>query len=96
MNNTEINYGFIISQIRHWLATPTNSYLGSNYGIDLKQYLHKPMTQFDADGIIRKMRNDIPILSFVSQDDLNVYAEDDGIDGKIIWIQLSDKLIRAL
>lgn len=96
MNNAEINYSFIISQIRHWLATPSNSYLGSNYGIDLKQYLHKPMTQFDADGIIRKMRNDIPILSFVSQDDLNVYAEDDGIDGKIIWIQLSDKLIRAL
>lgn len=51
-----VNSAFLLNQVRHWLATPTNSYLGSGYGIDLKAYLHKPMNTFDGDAIIDKLR----------------------------------------
>ena len=40
---TKVNSKFIWGQIDHWLDTLTNGYLGSDYGIDLKEYLHKPM-----------------------------------------------------
>lgn len=91
-----VDYGFVVSQIRHWLSTPANGYLGSDYGIDLKQYLHKPMSRFDADGIIAKMRADIPVLDIIDSESIDVLIVDDGNDGKQILIRVADKIIRAL
>ena len=87
---------FLVGQVLHWLATPTNGYLGSDYGVDLRQYLHRPMSQFDADGIIAKMYADIPALALVGKGKVNVFVRDEGIDGKQIWIQLADRVVRAV
>lgn len=79
---------FILGQIHHWIHTPQNAYLGSNYGMDVYQYLHKPMTHQMADEIIAKMRADIPVLNGVAEDGLNIHARNDGFDSKIIVIEV--------
>lgn len=77
---------FIFGQIDHWFKTPQNSYLGSNYGVDLYQYLHKPMTSQFANDIIAKMRQDIPVLQGVDDADLSIYAQDESFDTKVIHV----------
>ncbi|AUZ05268.2 hypothetical protein ADP71_17410 [Vitreoscilla sp. C1] len=84
----QITAQFILGQINHWIHTPQNAYLGSNYGIDLYQYLHKPMTHQMADEIIAKMRADVPVLGSVAEDSLNIYSRNDGFDSKIIVIEV--------
>ena len=84
---------FILGQIRHWLKTPQNHYLGSNYGIDLYQYLHKPMTTPMVDEIIAKMRADIPVLNAVSEEHLNIYAKNSGFDSKVIYIEVDGMVL---
>lgn len=87
----KINYDFVAAQLAHWLACPPNGYLGSDYGIDLKQYLHKPMSTFDADKIIAKMKIDIPILALLPENSINIYMENQNDDSKIIYIQVMEK-----
>lgn len=89
MDNTE----FVVSQVVHWLNTPPNGYLGSDYGVDLKIYLHTPMNEFAADEIIAKMYRDIPILGMLGRDVVNIYQTDSSIDGKDLIIQVMDKAI---
>lgn len=79
---------FIVSQIVHWLNTPTNSYLGSGYGIDLYSELQKPLSEFSSDRIIAKMYEDIPILSGLGRGYVNIYAADNGIDDVKIFINV--------
>lgn len=93
MVNIDIN--FIANQIDHWLSCLPNSYLGSDYGIDLKQYLHKPLSSFDADNILRKMRQDIPILSILSDDELNIYSVKNNSDQIDIFIEIKGNLLKA-
>lgn len=81
---------FLFEQIDHWIGTPTNGYLGSNYGIDLKQYLHRPMSTDDANAIIVKMRQDIPALNSAPEGSLAIYIEDESFDVKHIHIALFD------
>lgn len=90
-----INYDFIAGQLAHWLACPANGYLGSDYGIDLKQYLHRPMSTFEADQIIAKMKHDIPILGLLPENSVNIWVDDLGDDGKVIYIQVADKIFQA-
>ena len=83
-----VNSSFLLNQVKHWLATPTNSYLGSGYGIDLKAYLHRPMNTFDGDAIIDKLRRDIPALGELPRDIINLYFENAGIDGKKLHLTI--------
>lgn len=86
---TKVNSKFIWGQIDHWLGTLTNGYLGSNYGIDLKEYLHKPMGAFSGDEIIAKMRNDIPVLAAISNEDLDIYFQKVPPDKILFYIVLN-------
>lgn len=86
---TKVNSKFIWGQIDHWLGTLTNGYLGSNYGIDLKEYLHKPMGAFSGDEIIAKMRNDIPVLAAISNEDLDIYFQKVPPDKILLYIVLN-------
>lgn len=95
MQETKINYNFIAKQLDHWISCPANGYLGSDYGVDLKQYLHKPMSIFDANQLIEKMKNDIPILRLLPENSINIYIENNDIDGKHLYIQVAEKLFQA-
>ncbi|UOO89178.1 hypothetical protein LVJ82_17305 [Vitreoscilla massiliensis] len=84
-----INTNFVMGQIEHWLGTLTNGYLGSNYGIDLYEKLQKPMSEFDGDSIIRKMRQDIPLLQAISSDSLNIYFQRASFDCVKFYVQVN-------
>lgn len=86
---------FIVSQIVHWLNTPTNSYLGSGYGIDLYSELQKPLSEFSSDRIIAKMYEDIPILSGLGRGYVNIYAADNGIDDVKIFINVGGSQVSS-
>ncbi len=60
--------------VRHWLATPVNSYLGSDYGFDKHALLFTPLTMNTADEMITKLRRDVPVLAMLPSDAINLYS----------------------
>ncbi len=60
--------------VRHWLSTPVNSYLGSDYGFDKHALLFTPLTMNAADEVIAKLRRDVPVLSILPPDSINLYS----------------------
>lgn len=83
----------IIDMIQHWLATPPNGYLGDGYGADLKSLLQSPMSYGIADGLLAKMRIDIPLVAALPSSALNVYAVDEGPDKRNIYIDVAGETI---
>ena len=53
------------------------------------------MSTFDADYIIAKMLADIPILSSLPQNSINLLIDDNETDSKKIYIQVADKIFQA-
>ena len=72
--NTAINAEDIQGMISHWLATPVNGYLGSDYGCDAKSLLQKALHSGIADAFIAKMKKDIPILSVIPQENISLFS----------------------
>lgn len=60
--------------ITHWLQTPPNGYLGSDYGSDAKSLLQKALHSGVADAFIEKMKKDLPILSVIPQENIGLYS----------------------
>lgn len=60
--------------VRHWLATPVNSYLGSDYGFDKEALLFSPLTMSAADEVIEKLRRDVPVLDILPSHAINLYS----------------------
>lgn len=59
--------------VRHWLETPPNGYLGSDYGSDTKTLLQKPLSDtayFDA--FKTKLRKDVPVLKALPASQTNI------------------------
>lgn len=79
--------------LTHWIGTPVNGYLGSDYGSELKALIQTPMAAGLADGIIAKARQDIPLLLTAAPDALNIYAEDRGMDVKAIVFEIGGELV---
>lgn len=59
-----VNWDAIQDMIRHWLCTPENGYLGSDYGYKerISSIVQRPFTDALAQEVIAKMRIDIPPL----------------------------------
>lgn len=72
--NSAISAEDIQGMITHWLATPVNGYLGSDYGCDAKSLLQKALNSGVADAFIAKMKKDIPILSVIPQENIGLYS----------------------
>lgn len=58
----------------HWLATPTNGYLGSGYGQDIKALLQNPQASGQADEYLAKLREDVPVLQVMPAGSANLYG----------------------
>lgn len=92
-----MNYIFraddIKRMIEHWLATPPNGYVGVTYGRNPKELLNRPMDDDTADMLLQWMREDMPILKQLSDNDLSVAHEEVNFETKQFYIQIGEILI---
>jgi hypothetical protein len=79
--------------VSHWVATPPNGYLGSSYGADILAMLHTPFKTGLADGLLNKLRVDVPLVGALPPAALNMYAVDKGPDRREIYIDASGTLV---
>ncbi|MEM4986266.1 hypothetical protein V8G57_02585 [Collimonas sp. H4R21] len=66
----------IQAMVSHWLSTPPNGYLGSDYGADPQSLLQNPMAAGIGDAFIGEMREDVPVLDVMPADAVNVFYVD--------------------
>jgi hypothetical protein len=66
----------IQAMVSHWLSTPPNGYLGSDYGADSQSLLQNPMAVGIGDAFIGKMREDVPALEAIPVGAVNVFYVD--------------------
>lgn len=87
----------IIDMVTHWVSTKPNTFFGSDYGgfAMIKELLQKPMLSASANAIINKMKKDVPILSVMPKNMINIYMEDKegSFDRKIIYIEVGDTIV---
>lgn len=89
-----INEQDVLQMVNHWLHTPVNSYLGSDYGFDKHQLLFQPLDMHNADLMIAKLRKDVPVLNILPQDTINLFALPIGPDKLQIFLQIGDLSIQ--
>lgn len=63
----------IQSMVSHWLKTPVNGYLGSDYGQDIKSLLHLPQSDGLPEAQLQKLRSDVPAIQALPNGATNLY-----------------------
>lgn len=89
----EINGQDIQEMVSHWLGTPVNGYLGSDYGSDIKAMLQNPMAAGLADEFIGKMRTDVPVLGLLPPGATNLYFRDDGLETRELIVDVAGRSV---
>ena len=79
--------------IEHWLYTPSNGYIGVNYGRNLAEILLRPMTDDTAIQILQWLKEDIPLFAQLDQSQLNIMSQDIDYDKKRFFIQIGQVII---
>ena len=77
--------------VDHWLSTPVNGYLGSDYGQDARSMLQRPHMEGAANGFLRKLRDDIPLLEALPADAVAIYGQPAGVDRLEIVLEVSGR-----
>ncbi|NDI85088.1 hypothetical protein [Undibacterium crateris] len=85
----------IQGMVRHWLATPVGSYLGSDYGNDVKSFLQYPESAGMSQSLIAKMRQDIPVLSALPNGAINIYYQDIEPDKRLLIVDIAGSMISS-
>lgn len=83
-----INTDLLFRMVAHWLATKPKTYYGSTYGAPLEELLQKPLNSPLADAFLSKMREDIPVISALPSEAVNLWAESKDGDKKILHIEI--------
>lgn len=86
--NSAITASDVMSMIEHWLKTPQDAYLGSSYGNNLREVLQSPLSAGLANKQIKKMIEDIPILSVFPEGSINIYSVAQSPDKTYIMIDV--------
>ena len=85
----------ITMMVNHWLRTPANSYLGSNYGSDIQSLLQRPLSDSSlANEFIRKLINDVPLLKILPNNSINLYAKATSPDKLEFVLDIAGNLIQ--
>ena len=92
-----MNYVFKLDDIKrmleHWIATPPNGYIGVSYARNPKELLHRPLDEDSANTFLEWMREDIPILKQLSDNDLSIVSEEIDFESKTFYIQIGEILL---
>lgn len=78
----------IASMVRHWLNTPPNGYFGQGYGSDTKSLLLKELSANTADQLLAQLRQHIPLLNQLNDEQLAIHEESNGFDTKSIYLSI--------
>lgn len=87
-----IDYNKIMAMIAHWLESEINGYIGSDYGPDYNSLFLSPLSRPVANSFIEKMKSDIPLLKKLSADQIQLWAEDEGFEKKIIYLRVGQQV----
>lgn len=80
--------------IGHWLKTPVNGYLGSDYGQDAFSLLQVPMKDSSrADAYLDKLRTDVSVLNALPSGMINLYQKARDTDKEAIVINVAGQEI---
>lgn len=78
--------------IRHWLATRPQSYLGSPYGFNQHAKLLKPMSDNEADHFLIEMKEQIPPLRHLNNDQLMITRDPEVTQYEKYYITLNGEI----
>jgi len=92
MTKSQITAEDIQGMINHWLSTPVGSYLGSDYGSDIKSYLQAPLAAGMSQSFIAKMQQDIPLIKVLPSGVINIYVQDVQPDKRNLIIEVAGKV----
>ena len=85
----------IEAQIQHWLSTPVDGYLGSTYGAPLLELLQNPFASGLADAFLAKLRADVPLLTLLPANAVDLSYVDTAPDKRTIFISVLGKPIKV-
>lgn len=80
----------ITNMVGHWLSTPPNGYFGQGYGSDTKSLLLRELSANTADQLLAQLRQQIPILNQLNDDQLSIHEETSGFDTKLIYLSIGN------
>lgn len=92
MTSRKITGQRVQRMVRHWLGTPPNGYLGSDYGSSLPDMLLTPQRSGEADRFVAKLKIDVPVVQ-IGGNSIGVAIEDVGIDQRRILIESAGEII---
>lgn len=82
--------------VTHWLGTPVNGYLGSDYGQDAKRLLQRPQADATlANAFLQKLKNDVPILKALPSGSVNLYGTTTAPDRLDLTIEVAGQPIKV-
>lgn len=85
----------IQDMVSHWLKTPVNGYLGSNYGQDIKSLLHNPLSSGEPEAVLQKLRADVPVLQSIPDGSVNLYSVQTPPDRLDLVIEVAGQAIQV-
>jgi len=86
----------IQGMVSHWLQTPVNGYLGSDYGQSLKDILQNPLSNGSADAQLQKLRTtDVPVLQILPENSVNIYSVQTQPDRLDLLIEVAGQAIEV-
>ncbi|ABO60536.1 hypothetical protein LA345_39175 (plasmid) [Burkholderia vietnamiensis] len=91
--DTKITTADAQDMVSHWLETPVNGYLGSDYGSNFPDLLQTPLRTGGADAVIAKLKTDVPLLAAMPRGSVNLYSQDTGPDQRRYFIDLSGQTV---
>lgn len=83
----------IQAMVKHWLRTPVNGYLGSDYGQDLKSLLQRPLNDGMGDAVLQKLRGDVPVIGVVPSSAVNLLQINGDSDKKTFCIEIAGNTV---
>ena len=85
-----INANDVRRMIDHWLSTPPNGYFAQSYGADVKIMLLRELSSSNADALLEKLKQDIPLLKQLDDDQLRIETETVDFDRLNVYLMVGE------
>ncbi len=76
----------IKTMVNHWLNTPPNGYFGQSYGADVRNMLLRELSSDNADNLLKKLRQDIPLIAQLDDSQISINTETRDFDKLYVYL----------